>query len=284
MDYLEVNRRNWDERAGIHASSEEYGFRRFREDPTHLSDVIRYDLPRLGDIRGLRAVHLQCHIGTDTLSLARLGAQVTGLDLSGESIRRARELAAGAVDFVQAPVYDAREVLDGEFDLVYTGIGALCWLPDVDRWAQVVSSLLKPGGRLFIREGHPVLWAMDYESPGELRITYPYFTTEEPIVETVETSYAGGEHRIANATTHSWNHGLGEIITAVLANGMELTHFQEHRSVPWEPFPAPMMRRGDLGEYYLVEHPERLPLTYTLQAVMRGAQHRAGAGRATADA
>jgi SAM-dependent methyltransferase len=225
MDYLEVNRRNWDERAGIHAASAEYGTQRFRDDPTHISDVVKFDLPRLGDIRGLRTVHLQCHIGTDTLSLARLGAQVTGLDLSGESIRVARELANGAVEYVQAPVYAAREVLTGEFDLVYTGIGALCWLPDVQRWAQVVASLLRPGGRLFIREGHPVFWAMDYDTPGELRLTYPYFTTEEPIVESVPTSYAGTDRQIQNDTTHSWNHGLGEIITGLLDNGMELTAF-----------------------------------------------------------
>lgn len=269
MDYLDVNRRNWDERARVHAASQEYGLDRFRTDPGHLSDVVRYDLPRLGNIAGQRAVHLQCHIGTDTLSLARLGARVTGLDLSAESLRVAADLAGDAVEYVQAQVYDAREVLDGEFDLVYTGIGALCWLPDVGRWAQVVASLLRPGGRLFIREGHPVLWAMDYDTPGELRLTYPYFTTEAPIIETVETSYAGTQTTLVNSTTHSWNHGLGEIITAVLDAGMELVSLAEHRSVPWDPFPAGMMRRDDLGEYYLVDHGERVPMTYTLQAIKR---------------
>jgi SAM-dependent methyltransferase len=269
VDYLEVNCRNWDERAGIHQASQEYGLQRFIEDPTHISDVVRFDLPRLGDIRGVRAVHLQCHIGTDTVSLARLGAQVTGLDLSGESIRVARDLAAGTVEFVQAPVYDAREALTGEFDLVYTGIGALCWLPDVDRWAQVVASLLRPGGRLFIREGHPVLWAMDYDTPGALQLTYPYFTTDEPIVESVPTSYAGSDRTIENDTTHSWNHGLGEIITGLLEHGMVLTALQEHRSVPWNPFPEGMMTCDQSGEWSLVDHGERVPLTYTLQAVKR---------------
>lgn len=269
MDYLEVNRRNWDERARVHAGSPEYDLQRFREDPGHLSDVVRYDLPRLGDIAGQRVVHLQCHIGTDTLSLARLGAQVTGLDLSGESLQVARDLAAGHVEYVQADVYRAREVLVGEFDLVYTGIGALCWLPDVNRWAQVVASLLRPGGRLFIREGHPVLWSMDYDTPGELSITYPYFTTAEPIIETVETSYAGADQTIVNATTHSWNHGLGEIVTALVDSGMTLTALEEHRSVPWNPFPAGMMRQGELGEFFLIDHPERVPMTYTLQAIKR---------------
>jgi SAM-dependent methyltransferase len=269
MEYLEVNRRNWDERAGIHAGSQEYGLASFRNDPEHLSDVVRFDLPRLGDIRGDRAVHLQCHIGTDTLSLARLGADVTGVDLSGQSLRVARDLAEGAVQYVQADVYSAREALTGHFDLVYTGIGALCWLPDIDRWAAVVSSLLNPGGRLFMREAHPVLWALDYESPGQLRITYPYFTTPDPIIETVQTSYAGVDQAIQNATTHSWNHGMGEIVTALLDHGMTVTALEEHRSVPWNPFPEGMMRLLGSGEYEMVDHPERLPLTYTLQGVKR---------------
>lgn len=267
MEYLDVNRRNWNERAAIHAASEEYGLRRFADDPGHLSDVVRFDLPRLGDISGQRVVHLQCHIGTDTLSLARLGADVTGLDLSQDSLAVARELAGDRIQFVEADVYSARDVLDGEFDLVYTGIGALCWLPDVDRWAATVASLLKPGGRLFIREGHPVLWALEYENAnGELKLTYPYFTTAEPIIDDEQTSYAGAEHSISNSITHCWNHGLGEIITAVLSNGLTVTGFEEHRSVPWEPLPD-MLERRDLGEYHLKEHDERLPLTYTLQAV-----------------
>lgn len=269
MEYLEVNRRNWDERAHIHASSAEYDLQRFRDDPEHLSNVVRFDLPRLGDIRGQRVVHLQCHIGTDTLSLARLGARVTGVDLSPQSLAVARDLAGDAVRYVEADVYSARETLDGEFDLVFTGIGALCWLPDVDRWAHTVAALLRPGGRLFLREGHPVLWALEYDDAnGELKITYPYFTTAEPLVEMVEGSYAAPEQRIDNATTHSWNHGLGEIITALLDHGLTLTAFEEHRSVPWEPLPG-MMQRRELDEYYLIEHGERLPLTYTLQAVKR---------------
>jgi len=153
MDSIEVNRRNWDERAGLHAASPDYGLQRFRDDPGHISDVVRFDIPRLGDISGLRGVHLQCHIGTDTVSLARLGAHMTGVDFSEASLDVARGLAADAgadVDFVHAQVYDAPEVL-GRFDFVFTGIGALCWLPDIDRWAGVVADLLVPGGRLFMR-------------------------------------------------------------------------------------------------------------------------------------
>jgi SAM-dependent methyltransferase len=154
--YRDVNRANWDERAPAHAASEYYGFARFAADPAHLSDVVRFDLPRIGDLTGLRGVHLQCHIGTDTVSLARLGARMTGLDFSPAALAEARRLAEIAhadVDFVESDLYGAVDVLgEGSFDLVFTGIGALCWLPSVKRWAEVVGRLLRPGGRLFLRE------------------------------------------------------------------------------------------------------------------------------------
>jgi SAM-dependent methyltransferase len=172
-DYLTLNRAAWDDRAAAHAASVDYAVDRFISEPDFLSDVVRFDLPRLGDLRGLTGVHLQSHIGTDTLSLARCGAVMTGLDLSGASVMQARQLAASAgadIAYVESEVYGALDVLaPGSFDLVYTGIGALCWLPSVTRWAAVVAGLLKPGGRLFIREGHPMLWALDaVDGPLEL--------------------------------------------------------------------------------------------------------------------
>jgi SAM-dependent methyltransferase len=271
VDSYEVNRRNWDERVALHATSPEYGLERFRQDPTHISDVVRFDLPRLGDIRGLTGVHLQCHIGTDTVSLARLGAKMTGLDFSAPALTVATELArdiAADAHFVQAMVYDAPTVLGRErFDLVFTGIGALCWLPDIDRWAQVVADLLVPGGRLFLREAHPMFWTLDYETEDRLVIDYPYFTTAAPIVESEEQTYVATDDGLTlrNSTTHSWNHGLGEIITGLLDHGLRLTAFVEHDSVPWNPMPAQMVARH--GEWVLRERPERLPMTYTLQAV-----------------
>src|SRR3954468_565901 len=171
-DYRAVNLANWEQRAPAHAASPDYGFDRFVAEPGYLSDVVRFDLPRLGDITGLDGVHLQCHIGTDTLSLARLGARMSGLDFSPAAIVQARALAARTgtdVDFVEADVYDAVQVLGAErFDLVFTGIGALCWLPDVRRWPATVAGLLRPGGRLFLREGHPMLWSLSDVRPDGL--------------------------------------------------------------------------------------------------------------------
>mgnify|MGYP001561229659 CR=1 FL=1 len=266
----DLNRANWDERAPVHLASREYAVHSFVDDPARLSDVVAFDRDRLGDLRGMKAVHLQCHIGTDTISLERLGAEVTGLDFSTAAIEGARDLAARANStavFVEASVDDAVAALGtGRFDLVYTGIGALCWLPDIAAWARTVSSLLAPGGRLFIREGHPVLWALDEEQTSGLVLGYPYFEQSEPLVWDDSSTYVETDQSIKASVTHEWNHGIGEILTAVLDAGLTITQFVEHTSVPWEALPG-RMQLDDNGEWTLTEHAERLPLTYTLQAV-----------------
>jgi SAM-dependent methyltransferase len=272
-DYAELNRASWDERAPAHAASRDYAVDQFASDPGHLSEVVRFDLPLLGDIGGLRGVHLQCHIGTDTISLARLGADMTGLDFSPASLAEARRIAglAGAdVRFVEAEVYGAAGALGPEpFDLVYTGIGALCWLPDIARWARVVAGLLRPGGRLFIREGHPVLWALDDPRPdGLLAVEYPYFERKEAMVFDEGGTYVETDAVFTHNRTHEWNHGLGEISTALMAAGMDLTGLVEHDSVPWDALPGQMERIGG-GEWRLADRPWRLPHTYTLQAIRR---------------
>ena len=270
-DYRELNRANWDDRVPAHVASADYAVRRFVSDPAFISEVVRFDLPRLGDIAGLRGVHLQCHIGTDTVSLARLGATMTGLDFSAPAVAAARKLASETgvnATFVQADLYAAPEVLGrGGFDLVYTGIGALCWLPDIRRWADVVATLLKPGGRLFMREGHPMLWAIDERHLDRLVVDYPYFETAEPIVFADPSTYVETEVTLQHEVTHSWNHGLGEIVSALLDVGLTLTQLVEHDTVPWEALPGLMERVGELREWRLVERRERLPMTYTLQAV-----------------
>ncbi|MET7399603.1 class I SAM-dependent methyltransferase [Dactylosporangium sp. NPDC005572] len=272
-EYLRLNRAQWDERAPAHAASPDYAVERFVGEPGYLSEVVRFDVPRLGDLGGVRAVHLQCHIGTDTISLHRLGAQVTGLDFSAASLAQARALAerTGApVDFVEADVYDAAKVLDaGTFDLVYTGIGALCWLPDIQRWAGVVAELLRPGGRLFIREGHPMLWSVDEtRGDGVLALEYAYFEREEPLVWDDATTYVETEARFEHNVTHSWNHGLGEIVSALLGYNLEILMLQEHDSAPWDALPGHTVK-DEHGEHRLTDRPWRLPMTYTLQARKR---------------
>jgi SAM-dependent methyltransferase len=153
------------------------------------------------------------------------------------------------------------------YDLVYTGIGALCWLPDVRRWAATVAALLAPGGRLFMREGHPVLWSLDDErTDGLLVIDYPYFETTEPMVFDEPGTYVETEEVFSHTLTHEWNHGLGEIVAALLDAGMRITGLEEHDSVPWEALPG-LMDRDDRDEWRLRDRPWRLPHSYTLQAV-----------------
>ena len=272
-DYRTLNKASWDERAPAHAASPGYHLAEFRSEPAYLSEVVTFDRPRLGDLAGLRGVHLQCHIGTDTISLARLGAQMTGLDFSPAAVAEATalsdELGAG-VDFVQADVYDAAEVLpNGEFDLVYTGVGALCWLPSVRRWAEVVARLLKPGGRLFIREGHPVLWALADPLPeGRLELEYAYVEREEPLVWDEGGTYVETDVEFRHTVTHEWNHGLGEIVTALLDRGLVLDALVEHDSVPWDPFPGFTEELAG-GEFRLRDRPWRLPHSYTISATKR---------------
>lgn len=270
-DYRTLNRASWDERAPAHAASADYGRERFAADPTFLSDVVRFDLPLLGSVEGLRGVHLQCHIGTDTLSLSRLGARMTGLDFSPASLEQARAVVAATgedVDFVEADVYAAPDVLPHHaFDLVFTGIGALCWLPDIRRWAGVVSRLLAPGGRLFIREGHPMLWSLaDVRPDGLLVVDHPYFERDEPSVWDEGGTYVETDVVFEHNVTHEWNHGLGEIVTALIDEGMRVTGLVEHDSVPWEALPGQMERLPG-GEWRLADRPWRLPHSYTLQAV-----------------
>jgi SAM-dependent methyltransferase len=269
-----VNRLSWDERAPAHAASPDYGVQRFADDPAYLSDVVAFDRPRLGDLTGLDGVHLQCHIGTDTVSLARLGARMTGLDFSPAALvqaRRIAELAGADIAFVESDVYAAVAALgESQFDLVFTGVGALCWLPDVRGWAEVVATLLRPGGRLFIREGHPMLWTLaDPRPDGLLVVEYPYFERDEPMVFDEGGTYVATDVEFQHNVTHEWNHGLGELVTALLDNGMRVTMLQEHDSVPWEALPGQMEQIGG-GEWRLADRPWRLPHSYTLQAVKDG--------------
>lgn len=271
--YRDLNYANWQERVPLHAASAEYGLDNFRKDSRHLSDVVRFDLERLGDIAELDVVHLQCHIGTDTLSLARLGARVTGLDFSDAAIEVARDLSSQAgphVDYVVSDVYDSPTALGrARFDRVYTGVGALCWLPDIRRWARVVADLLRPGGELFIREGHPMLWAADDpREDGLIAIEYPYFETAGISFSSTET-YVEHEGTITATEIISFNHSLSEIFNALWAVGMEITMFEEHDTVPWKA-------QGDLmhdvggGEFRLIDRPERMPMSYTLRARLIG--------------
>jgi SAM-dependent methyltransferase len=268
-EYRGANYRNWESRVPIHAASQLYDLAAYVDDPTRISHVVAFDVPRLGDLSGLDVVHLQCHIGTDTLSLARLGAKtVTGLDFSPSALAIARKLAADCetqIDFIESEVYDASDALgEKRFDLVYSTVGVLTWLPDIAAWATVAARLLRPGGRLFLRDGHPMMWAVDdARDDGVLEVIYPYFEGEAVRIED-GTTYADKEAKLDEPLTYQWNHGIGEIVNAVLGAGLLLTALTEHEVCSWQGIAA--LARGPDGRWTLPDRPERLPLMFTLEA------------------
>jgi SAM-dependent methyltransferase len=267
-----ANLANWEARVPIHAASVTYGLQRYVDDPAYLSDVVAFDAPHLGDLRGLRAVHLQCHIGTDTLSLARLGAETTGVDFSPAALEVARDLSARAgppVRYLEASVDQVPDRLPETFDLVYTGVGALCWLPSVARWAEVVAGLLAPGGRLHLREGHPVLWSLDDgREDGLLVLDWPYFEAAGPQREEDASTYTDANATVASPVAYVTNHGLGEIVQAVLDVGLTLTRLVEHDVVEWPALPGMVEDPDTPGRFRLRAAQRHLaPLMYTLEAV-----------------
>lgn len=202
-------------------------------------------------------------------TLARLGATVTGLDFSEESVREARTLAAetgDAVTYVQADVHDAPKVLPrNSFDLVYTGIGALCWLPRIAVWADAVSALLAPGGSLVMREAHPILLSTDESLGDDVHLRYPYFEHDEPVQWDDDQSYVPTSRAVAATRTYEWNHSLGEIVTALIASGLRIDLLVEHDTAPWEALPGQMTRREG-SEWALAERSGVMPLSFTIRA------------------
>lgn len=264
------NRANWDDRAALHEASG-YGIEELVADPDLITAEVRQDVERLGDLTGRDVIHLQCHLGTDTVSLKRLGAgRVVGVDLSPESLRRARSLAERAdadIEFVEANVYDAREAVSGDFDLVYTSLGVLCWLPVIRDWARTIASLLRPGGRFLIRDDHPFYMTVGENTADGLRIEQPYFEREEPMTWDDAGSYIEapeGAAAIAHGRNHQWNHALSEIVTALLEAGLVLDSFEEAMTSAWCPWPDLMVREGD--GWRLREAPDRLPLQFVITA------------------
>jgi SAM-dependent methyltransferase len=265
-DYLEVNRMNWDSRVPIHLKG--YSLGKFRNDPKYISDVVRFDLPLLPDVAGLEGIHLQSHIGTDTLSLVRLGAKMTALDFSGPALEAASSLAkelGHQLEVIQSDVYSSLRHINRTFDFVYTGIGAICWLPDIKAWAKVVSNLLKPGGFLFIREGHPMLWSIgDSNAKGDLVVELDYF--EGQAFEENETQTYEGEGEVEHSRNISFNHSLSEIFNALWENGMAIKAFEEHSTVPWNPLVDEFVKQDGIDEWQLAKNPKRLAARYTLLA------------------
>ncbi|RYD58138.1 MAG: class I SAM-dependent methyltransferase [Sphingobacteriales bacterium] len=261
-DYININRELWNEKTGHHLKSDFYDVAGFKEGVTSLQSI---ETALIGDVSGKKVLHLQCHFGQDTLSLARLGAEVTGIDLSDKAIQSASELASELnlkARFICSDVYAAPDVLDETFDMVFTTYGVLGWLPDMQRWADVVSRFLKPGGKLILVEFHPVMWMFDNDMT---HIQYSYFN-KEVIVDSEEGTYAD-RNAPMKLTAVSWNHNLAEVMQALINAGLQIEQFAEYESSPYNCV-ANMVTVGE-GQYQIKGLEGKIPLVYSVLATKK---------------
>ncbi|QHC26295.1 class I SAM-dependent methyltransferase [Streptomyces sp. GS7] len=266
-DWREVNRARWDERVPLHIASDFYdqdAFRRTR-------DVIRdFEAAEVGDVTGRSLLHLQCHFGQDTLSWAHRGAgRVVGLDFSAPAVEAARELAAefgygpDRASFVAADVHDAAEAVpDAAYDIVYTGIGSVNWLPDLVRWAETAASLVAPGGFLYLAEFHPLCDVLDDRTGSQ--VVHDYFR-REAWDEDAPGSYTDFGAVTVHNRSVEWQHSLGDVVSAVAGSGLRIEFLHEHDMTMFQRFGE--LRRGDDGFYRFPEDRPRIPLMYSLKAI-----------------
>lgn len=260
-DWRETNRQMWDERVPIHTRSSYYDVPGFLAGGNQLRD---FEPAELGSVEGLDLIHLQCHFGLDTLSWARLGARVTGLDFSEPAVESARAIAAEAgidATFVCSDVYSAPASLDGkQFDVVYTGLGALCWLPDIEGWAQVISKLLRPGGRLYLVEFHPVT---DMFGDDDVVLERSYFQ-RGPLHWNDPGTYTDGDAETQHNASIEWVHTLGDVISAVAGAGLRVETLNEHDFTLFQRWPQ--LELVGPQRYRLPASIPQLPLMYSLLA------------------
>lgn len=267
-NYIETNRLNWDDRAALHATDTTGSYRIDRV-LSGGSSLHALEASEIGDITGKDIVHLQCHIGLDTLSLKHLGARsVTGLDFSPIAIAAARDFAARAkteATFVEASVYDAATALGhSTYDMVFVTWGAIHWLPDIFRWAKVVSSLLRPGGKLYLLDGHPQMFqheALD----GRLLLAHSWRTPHDaPLLFEETHTYTGDTRPLAHKRMYEWFHPVGDVVNALLKTGLQLDFLNEHEILTWKHYPG-MVETGE-DQFELGRTYPRMPLSFSVGA------------------
>jgi ubiquinone/menaquinone biosynthesis C-methylase UbiE len=261
-NYIEINKETWNKKTEIHVHSEFYDMKGFLNGNTSLNEI---ELKLLGDVKGKRILHLQCHFGQDTISLQKLGASVVGIDLSDKAIETAKEIATqlnSDSTFICCNIYDLPNYLNEEFDIVYTSYGTIGWLPDMDKWAKIISQFLKPNGKFIFVEFHPVVWMFDdaFEKVG-----YDYFNSGD-IIETENGTYADKSAPITQ-TSINWNHSISEVVNALLKNGLILNALEEYDYSPYNCFANTIEIEP---KKYRIKHIEKkIPMVYALVATKK---------------
>ena len=264
---IEINRRNWNERTPIHVASSGYDVAGFKAGRITLKSI---EMEELGSVAGKSLLHLQCHFGMDSMSWARLGASATGIDLSDASIELARdlndELGLG-VRFIRSSVYDLPEVLDEQFDIVYTATGALCWLPELPSWGHIIARYLKPGGTFYMLDEHPTGRVFtpkdDNYADYELIPQNSYFLEPEGTLDEGERhSYVGSD--TISTPVYEWQHSMSEIVNALIGAGLKIEFVHEYPYSFWRPLP--IMSQDDKGWWRLDEHHGNIPFMLSIKA------------------
>ena len=259
IDYLSINKKSWNNRVDTHVQSDFYDMEGFLKGNTSLKTI---ELGLLGDISGQSVLHLQCHFGQDTISLARMGAKATGVDLSDKAIEKAEGLAAKCeadANFVCCDIYDLPNHLNEQFDIVFTSYGTIGWLPDVDKWAKVISTFLKPNGRLVFVEFHPFVWMYDDDFQ---KIHYNYFNTG-PILEEESGTYADRDASIQQDYV-MWNHSISEVVKSLLNNGLTISAMDEYDYSPYNCFNHTV--EFEAGKFRIQHLGDKIPMVYAIEA------------------
>jgi len=262
-DPKEANRKRWDERVPHHLSSEFYDLEGFKQGKTSLMGI---EFKELGDVSGKSILHIQCHFGMDSLSLARMGAKVTGVDFSGEAIVQAQRLSEELgipARFIQADIYDLDKILEERFDIVFTSYGVLCWLPDIDRWGEIMASHVRPGGFFYIVENHPFGILIDENVMERFQTGLPYFSRKIFRYEE-EGTYIDADLRLENKVSYEWVHTMGDIINSLIRNGLRIEFLHEF---PFSFSPIhPSMEKCEDGYWYFKDTGFNIPMIFSLRA------------------
>ncbi len=263
--YYDANQNMWDQFAKINVESQTYKTKEFLKGETALNSI---ELEELGDVRGKSLLHLQSHFGIDALSWAREGAKVTGVDFSTDGVSISQDLAKKAkIDarFIQSNIFDLPDILDEQFDIVFTSYGVLVWLHDLKRWAEIVAHFLKPGGTFYIAEFHPLLWTMDWDNPDDFKMARSYFSRDAPYEFDVDGSYAESHKKIEPQVDYEWGHSMAEIISSIAEAGLRNQFLHEFNKSPFQQFS--FLKKNEEDGYWYYDNPDvQLPLVFSLMA------------------
>lgn len=264
-EYIETNRKRWDELADIHINSDFYNVKEFKSGKNTIGNI---ELDEVGDVKSKKMLHLQCHFGLDTLSWARLGAFTTGVDFSDRAIYHAKNLSKEVginSNFIQSDLYDLREkpIEPNSFDIVFTSHGTIYWLPDLKEWANIISHFLKQGGIFYIMDSHPTGHIFDDEHESALKVRYPYFHNVEPLMFDEEGSYADPSIKLENKREYGWQHSISDTINSLIEAGLSIEFVHEFPFLSWKMLPF-MVKRD--GWWHLPDSYQKLPLMFSLKA------------------